>query len=167
MTQAGLQQDQTNKIATTGVVRLADYGDIPQLVEWGANIHGADRKHPYDHNRAAEYFAGLINNPSLAVFVSDRGFIVGTIAYEELETPFPVVVVVTGWATEWSDLLWALEQWAHAAGAIELRMLSPVGTSDVADALANAGYGQTQTIFRKTLVGLQEAEGKKGRHNGH
>lgn len=130
-------------------VRLANSADIMRIVDMVEDLCAAvEGMMPVNRPWTAQVVAGLIDNPQGVVFVTEGGFIAGSIQATVINPA--KVAMEHGWMAKdrsGAALLRAFEQWAADNGADYLKL----STGAIGPDLGRSGYTMTEKTWVKRI----------------
>lgn len=136
------------------MIRRAEPGDIPALVEMGRRFHEASGiAAPYCEQATGAFLKGLMGSPDGAVFITEGGMIGGVIAPAYCTTEWKMAVELFWWAEDRQGirLLGEFERWAAEKGANEVRMTTLSGLEAAERILERRGYAPREISHTKVI----------------
>lgn len=131
------------------MIREATESDVMQIVDWIEDLRAAvDGMMSVSRPWTAAMVAGLIQSPEAVVYVSDGGFIAGSMQ-PTIINPARVAMEHGWFARDRSGmrLLRAFERWAVDQGAVMVKMSTGAAGPD----LGRLGYSMTEQNWVKRI----------------
>lgn len=132
------------------MIRKAEPGDIPALVEMGRRFHEAKQDdYEFVAEDTARFFAGVIEGG--VCFIAEDGFLAGAIAPAPSNASYLTAYELFWWSEGRSGvrLRRAFESWAQEHGAADVKFSHPEGEETVARIMDRAGYEPSEKVWRR------------------
>lgn len=134
-------------------IRHATPGDIPALLEMGQAFHAASgMAFRFDLDAMRDLLGKMIEADGAVILMTDRGVIGGMLNPAYCDPSWVYAVEMFWWAKgDGLALLRAFEDWAHHAGASEVRMTSLAALPRADAILRRVGYVPAEISYSKVV----------------